>query len=153
VVAVGLGVDALADVPSSDTAHPVAASPAATSASTPAPTEQPAPGDAPRPGGQIVLDGHHLQLGTADDQVVRAVWGCTGPPAVVLVRADGAVFRFDRLASPGQDVTGVLVGRLPERDAVQLVTGADGCLALQARAGDRAETLSIPATPPSPTPA
>ncbi len=156
VVSLGVGIDALADLPTGRGADPAAASSATTAVPDPTPPSSLVPaalGDQPQPGGRLDLDGHHLQLGTADDQVVRAAWGCTGRPAVVLVRPDGAVFRFDRLATPGQDVTGVLVGRVPERSTVQLVTGSDGCLALQAAAADRVETLAIPAAPPSPTPA
>jgi hypothetical protein len=40
------------------------------------------------------------------------VWNCAGPEALVLVRPDGAVFRFDGLATTGHDVLGVLVGRV-----------------------------------------
>ena len=155
VVSLGLGVDALVDLRSGPGADPAGASPtraSPTSAGASVPVEQPSAG-APQPGGQLEIDGRHLALGTAEDQVLQAVWGCTGSPTVVLVRPDGSVFRFDRLATPGQDVSGVLVGRVPDRAAVQVVSDADGCLALQARAGDRIETLSIPAAPPSPTPA
>ena len=155
VVSLGLGVEALVDLRSGPGADPAGASPTSaspTSAGESVPVEQPSAG-APQPGGQLEIDGRHLALGTAEDQVLQAVWGCTGSPTVVLVRPDGSVFRFDRLATPGQDVSGVLVGRVPDRAAVQVVSDADGCLALQARAGDRIETLSIPAAPPSPTPA
>lgn len=150
VVWLGMGFDALGDGPHRATTSTTPSSTAAVTRSDATTVEQPPTSEPARPGGELDLDGRHLTLGTPADQVVRAVWSCSGPEAVVLVRPDGSVFRFDGLAVPGHDVTGVLVGRLPPRAIVELVTGADGCTQVQARATDRTVTLSIPSLPSSP---
>ncbi len=141
-VSLGIGINALTNVASRAT-PPLTGAVDRTDTAVVDPEHA---GVGPQPGGALDVDGHHLTLGTSDDQVLRAVWSCSAPEAVVLVRSDGSVFRFDGLAAPGRDVTGVLVGRVPEGAVVELVTGADGCTALQARTIDRTVTLSIPST-------
>ena len=104
-----------------------------------------------QPGGRITLGGRRYSLGTADDQIVHAVWGCAGPDVPVLVRPDGAVFRFESLAETGHDTSGLASGHLPAGVAVHLVRDDEGCLELQAGSGSRAVTLTIPSAPTTST--
>jgi hypothetical protein len=99
-----------------------------------------------RPGGGLLdIDGHHVDPAPRRS-VVLPRSGVHQPSAVVQpARRVGVPLRPAGDTGPGRHRRpGRSVPELP----VQLVTGADGCLALQARAGDRTETLSIPAAPP-----
>ena len=95
----------------------------------------------------MVLGGHRYSLGTPEDQVLVAVWGCAGPAAPVLVRPDGAVFRFESLATADHDVAGVPAGQLPAGTAARLVRDGDGCFELGGGAGADAVTIAVPSAP------
>jgi hypothetical protein len=117
----------------------------ATGLADPAGVGRPVPGAGAtgQPGGEVVLGGRRFTLGSADDQVLEAAWGCSPIALPVLVRPDGRVFRFDALAQPGHDVTGTAIGQLPAGRPVERVTDGRGCPALQAIGPDGPVVISI----------
>ena len=107
------------------------------------------PGDAPRaPGGELDIDGHHLALGTPTTRCCTRRLGCADRRTRrCWSDPTGRCSASTGWPTPGQDVTGVLVGRVPGalhgRSSSPAPTAA---LALQAHEpGDRTVTLSIPA--------
>src|SRR4029077_8990181 len=98
-----IGVHSLASAPS-----PAAA---VTATTTSGPAEEPT---APLAGGELTVDGHRYAIGTADDRVLVADWACDGSDTAVVVRPSGAVFRFERWADPGDELTAVPAGQWPD---------------------------------------
>jgi hypothetical protein len=142
LASLGLGLNALTDASGATRPAPRASSvPGNESTSTTESVQTAQSG-----GTDVQIDGRRFALGTPDDQVLHATWGCGRVDTPVLVRPDGTVFRFGALAEPGREVQGIAAGRLPPRATVEVVHDDHGCAALQALGPDGPVVLPIEPT-------
>ena len=100
--------------------------------SLPADTTPPSSAAAPgsERGGELTVDGHRYAVGSPDDVVLIADWGCDGRSTAVVIRPSGDVFRFDDWATPGRDLVATPAGHWDDPAAVAVGTDAAGCAVL-----------------------